>query len=620
MTAAKKTTDEKVQQIPVEQLYLSPGETRKTLDQAALKELAASIALNGVLEALLVRPLPVDGWKSLPDEIVSAHSSDTLYEIVAGQRRHAASKIAGKATCPCIVREMSDAEAAELRIISNLQREDLSPLEEALAFKALLAVPGATIETVAAKLAKLASYVARRLKLLDAIEPVRDALKAGAIEVGHALELARLAESQQLRLLSRMDVGFNYTSPDEDEEAEGFEQADEQGVCKFCRCTEDDACRLDGGVNCSWMDAEQTVCSNPDCVAQYKAEQEGSTWTPTAWSVAQLRSEISRTTLRVLAGAPFPLDDELPPMACTECPKRSGNAALLFEDCAQDTCTDRECFDAKLKVWVKAELDAADSEKRKLVMLADGWTENRSAVSKWDVTVIPDQTPIKPCDCQEEAIYINGGRIGHRTMICRDAKCKIHASGNSGSRIERSVDPVKAKAERKHILEKVRAAKAYRTSLLAALSKADIPAAAGDALNLGVCAEVVEKMSSIYAGAFADALGWDRKLFDWSGKTKLREKLQGMKPLERMRVALLATEAGQLSVSEYNVSAKPEGLEKIAKLLNVDVKKVAGGLAANAKPESRAKPSKADPKKAAAKPAPKKPAAKKAAKKKAAKR
>jgi ParB family chromosome partitioning protein len=160
MTAAKKTTDEKVQQIPVEQLYLSPGETRKTLDQAALKELAASIALNGVLEALLVRPLPVDGWKSLPDEIVSAHSSDTLYEIVAGQRRHAASKIAGKATCPCIVREMSDAEAAELRIISNLQREDLSPLEEALAFKALLAVPGATIETVAAKLAKLASYVA----------------------------------------------------------------------------------------------------------------------------------------------------------------------------------------------------------------------------------------------------------------------------------------------------------------------------------------------------------------------------------------------------------------------------------------------------------------------------
>ncbi len=184
MTTAK--SDAKVREISVEQLVLSPEETRKTIDQAALAELASSIRLNGVIEALLVR----------------LGGDETHFEIVAGQRRWLASKIAGKKTCPCIVREMSDDEARELRVVSNLQREDLPAMEEAVAFRELLRVPGSTIESVAAKLGKAASYIGRRLKLLDAIEPVREALKAAAIDVGHALELARLMPAQQTRAAS----------------------------------------------------------------------------------------------------------------------------------------------------------------------------------------------------------------------------------------------------------------------------------------------------------------------------------------------------------------------------------------------------------------------------------
>ncbi|MDR3799706.1 MAG: ParB/RepB/Spo0J family partition protein [Terracidiphilus sp.] len=593
---AKKTADMRVQEIPVEKLHLSPSETRKTLDQAALKELAESIRTHGVQEALIVRPQGVTGGDGI------------AYEIVAGQRRHAASKIAGKKTCPCIVRDMPDAEASELRIISNLQREDLPPLEEALAFKALLSVPGATVETVAAKLAKSPSYISRRLKLLDAIEPVRDALKAGAIEVGHALELARLAEAQQLRLLSEMSVGFNYTTPEEDEEGEGFDQADEQGTCKFCGCTEDDACRLEGGVNCSWVNAEQTVCSNPDCVAQYDSEQGETKWTSTPMSVAELRKKIARTTLRVLADAPFPLDEELPPLACTECPKRSGNATLLFDDCAQDTCTDRECFDVKLKAWVKAELQAADDEKRKLLMLSDRYSSNASVIRAYTVVVIPDVKPIVPCEHQEEAIWIDGEKAGHRTMICRDQKCAQHSAQRMYFDDGHGADPAKKKADRKKVLEKLNAAKKYRASLFTAIARAKTLEPKGDVL-VELVKYAIGRSDGTLKMKAAELLGWDKSLFHGYGDVadkRLRDHLSSLSAGDAVRAALLFAESSELTVHEFAVNAKPKGLEKLARLFDVDAAAIERGFS---KPEKSKGTTSVVPKKGAKK------SAKKAAKK-----
>jgi ParB/RepB/Spo0J family partition protein len=610
MTAAKKVVEVQavqVWEIPHAELLVSEWETRKTLDQAALKELAASIKANGIQEPLIVRKLEAPkGWNDGP-----------RFEIVAGQRRFEASKIAGKTSCPCIVRELSDVEAHEQRIVSNLQRQDLEPLEEAQAFSTLLCVSGATIETVAAKLAKTPSYIGRRLKLLDAIEPVREALKAGAIEVGHALELARLDEKLQRRLLEYLNVGYRDCTTDPEDDSE---DVDETGVCKYCGCCEDDACELDSGANCSWANDEKTICTNPDCLAQMKFEADSPAYYPTPRSVADLRREIERSTLRVLSDAPFPLADEIPPMSCTECPKRSGNASLLFEDCAQDTCTDRECFDSKVKVWIKAELEGADRAKNPLVMLSDGYqSEHRATVDKWEVVVIPEQKPVILCEKQEEAIWINGKNAGRRTMICRDAKCLVHKS--QSNHLGYSSDPEKEKADRKKKLEKLNAEKKYRAALFHAVAVAPIQTLYATDLNLEVCLYALGRAPGQYSKKVAEALGWDAKVFEWNGSKQLRETLLKLAPAERLRVALVAAHSGELSVNEYSSTSKPEDLERLAALLGLDPKKIRASVA----PKSTVKPikpmaPKAKSKKTAAKPITKKAPAKKTAKKAAAKK
>ena len=559
-----KVSDERVQQIPHDKLHVSPEETRKTIDEQALSELAASIRIHGVQEALIVRPQGVTGGNGIG------------YEIVAGQRRWLASKIAGKSTVPCIVRDMSDADAAEQRINSNLQRVDLPPLEEALAFSALLNAPGATVETVAAKLAKSPSYVGRRLKLLDAIEPVREALKAGAIEVGHALELARLDEKQQIRHLSRLNCGY-ITSADENNR---FAREDDEEF------DEDDD--LDGAEDVFDEDEDGEAPERPEPVGAKQSQ-----WKPTDASVAELRREIARTTLRVLADAPFPLEDELPPMACTECPKRSGNAALLFDDCAQDTCTDRDCFDAKVKVWIKYELNEADKEKRKLLMLSDGYSSAAGVIPDYWVVVVPEQRPVKPCESQEEAIYIDGPRAGHRTMICRDAKCKTHKGQSMYS--GPASDPEKAKADRKETLEKLKREKEYRARLFTVIARAKTPEPKG-AVLIELVEYAIGRSDGTLKGKAAELLGWDKALFQGYGDVadkRLRNHLSSLSAGDAVRAALLFAESSELTVHEYLVNAKPEGLEKLARLFDVDVDAVrAGFVDGKPMPSSRLTPAK----------------------------
>lgn len=588
MTKLARMDANQVREIAVDELLLSPEETRRTIDQAALQELANSICANGVIEPLLVRVLPIERWKDLSDDFVSVHSSATLFEIVAGQRRWLASKLAGKATCPCVVRELTDDEARERRVISNLQREDLAPMEEAEAYGKLLERPGATIESVAAALAKSPSYVARRLKLLDAIEPVRKALRLGAIEIGHALELARLSQGQQEALLEWLRIGYDAPDEDKDDEDDDREKPDlEPGTCAYCGDSEDEL-KDDGRT---WANPERTVCGEVDCVAEARRDGVIDGFLATRTTVAELRNRIARTELRVLRDVPFPLNDEIPPMACAVCPKRAAGASSLFADIAEDTCTDPACLEAKLRTWVKAKLYEADQAGNKLVALYDGHASEKAGVSRWDCVVEAE------CASQEKAIWVSGSRIGHFVQICRDKKCAEHGGGSaaSGSGTRGGVaKPAAAKqsaeekrrveaqkAERAKLAEKVTKEREYRARLFAAIAQvpdAQIDAPRVDLLTKQACFKVLQSVGQ-YGADIAPALGIDSSLFGYSEVEKLGLQMRGWTVQAALRAAALGLVVNQLAVGEYDIQSgrEAERMEQVAGWLGIDVKAVRSG-------------------------------------------
>ena len=152
---------------------------RKHFDEEALKELADSIAMHGVIQPLLVRPL-----------------SDGGYQLIAGERRWRASRLAGLTQVPVVVREMTDEEAMELALIENLQREDLNPIEEAEGFKLLMDTYSFTQEQAAEKVGKSRPAVANALRLLALPQEVLDMVKQGLISSGHARTLLPLSDEK----------------------------------------------------------------------------------------------------------------------------------------------------------------------------------------------------------------------------------------------------------------------------------------------------------------------------------------------------------------------------------------------------------------------------------------
>lgn len=154
---------------------------RKDFDDEALGELADSIAKYGVLQPLLVRPLNGGG-----------------YQLIAGERRWRASRLAGLTEVPVVIREMTDEEAAALALIENLQREDLNPLEEAFGFRKLMDDFGLTQEEAAEKVGKSRPAVANALRLLKLPEAILELVRTGAISAGHARSLLSFPTEEQM--------------------------------------------------------------------------------------------------------------------------------------------------------------------------------------------------------------------------------------------------------------------------------------------------------------------------------------------------------------------------------------------------------------------------------------
>ncbi len=172
-----------VLELPLKEVYANPNQPRKVFDDKALGELASSIKLNGVIMPIVVNK---DG--------------NGKYMIIAGERRYRASKLAGKDTIPAIVKEYDERRVKEISLIENLQREDLNPIEAAMAMKQLMDDYNLTQEELAERIAKSRSAVANTLRLLTLDNEVVKLVANGKLSAGHARTLVTLPLDMQKKI------------------------------------------------------------------------------------------------------------------------------------------------------------------------------------------------------------------------------------------------------------------------------------------------------------------------------------------------------------------------------------------------------------------------------------
>lgn len=285
--------------------HIAPSLTnpRKTFDHTKLAELAASIKASGVHQPVLVRPLPGSRVADTSIDPATGKRREVLptHELVAGERRYRASKIAGAASIPAMVRDLTDAQVLEIQILENLQRDDLSELEEAEGYQALMQHSGLNAEQVGAKIGKSRAYVYLRLKLLNLCTDVRQALRDKKLDASTASLLARIP-SEKLQIKALKEV-------------------------------------LEG----SWHDGEQQAMSYRQAATHVQRNY-----------MLQLKDcgfDIKSADLLPAAGA------------CSSCPKRTGAEPELFADVkSADVCTDPVCFHQKEDAHSAAQTAAAQAK------------------------------------------------------------------------------------------------------------------------------------------------------------------------------------------------------------------------------------------------------------------
>lgn len=191
-TAAESGSESEAS-LPIASIVTNPDQPRKSFDETQLSELSDSIKQNGVLQPILVR------------------KKGDKYEIVAGERRYQASKLAGLKEIPAIVREIDDAEVFQLALIENLQRSDLTPIEEARGYRQLLDTKGLTQEGLAKILSKSRSAIANTLRLMDLPQEVQDMMEQGQITAGHARAILAVPTEEGRIKLAQKVVAENLT-------------------------------------------------------------------------------------------------------------------------------------------------------------------------------------------------------------------------------------------------------------------------------------------------------------------------------------------------------------------------------------------------------------------------
>lgn len=173
--------NEVIEELDLAQIRSNPYQPRKNFDETALKELADSIRQSGVFQPIIVRRSTIKG-----------------YELIAGERRVRASRLAGKTKIPAIVRQMNEEQMIEIAVLENLQREDLSPMEEAEAYNVLMEKLKLTQTEVAERMGKSRPYIANYLRLLALPDKIKQWVNQGELSMGHARTLLGLKDKEQM--------------------------------------------------------------------------------------------------------------------------------------------------------------------------------------------------------------------------------------------------------------------------------------------------------------------------------------------------------------------------------------------------------------------------------------
>jgi ParB family chromosome partitioning protein len=191
-TPAAEPEGGKPREIPLDQIDRNPFQTRSAMDEEQLAELAASIVANGVVQPILVRPLAAG-----------------RFQLIAGERRWRASQLAGKATIPAILRQVSDEQAMEITIVENLQRADLNPMEQARAFERLSREFHMTQEQMATRTGKDRATVANFLRLLRLPSTVQSKVESGQLSFGHARTLLAFEHAEEMEKAAQRIIGLS---------------------------------------------------------------------------------------------------------------------------------------------------------------------------------------------------------------------------------------------------------------------------------------------------------------------------------------------------------------------------------------------------------------------------
>jgi ParB family chromosome partitioning protein len=361
------------------EIVTSPTNPRKRFNEQQLSELAASIKDKGVIEPLIVRPLP---------EARRAENKKAKYELVAGERRWRASGIAGVKIVPIGIKQLTDEQVLEIQIEENLHRADIHPLDEADGFHHVMTTgQGMTIEELARRVSKSEEYVSKRLRLVTLIEEARKDFEDGLLSLGHVLQIAVLDQKVQPYAL-----------------ANAYEKV--------------------------WSGSNQV----PDKTRPPRNVRYLEAWIEQNVELNLRKAPFKMEDKRLR-------EDGLTCIECPQ--RSGANRSLFPEIKNDDTCMNPFCFSGKTQTFIqirRTELGTkTEKEGEPVIVSAPVISTYYSPIPETPEDAILNgrfqiiKKKDERCPTTQQAVWVDGPEIGHAAYICADPKCKDHL-GYVGSR------------------------------------------------------------------------------------------------------------------------------------------------------------------------------------------